>query len=206
MHSSKHLLNTCALGSVILLKPCTFCSNEFKSGSVTTLGLRKNFLKKRKSLGNAALVSLCLPPITDEINARAWIFYISHALVPWRVLRIQNYLVLLSLALQLCGNKTERLVPDKGNVEACNWVRWCGVVKVNTELIKHQPRGWGEGGIECFSFCKYLCASYSLERRNVYFENTYFFPSFFRLSFCLFPLSGFPLLNFPLGFLLHEAP
>ena len=79
-------------------------------------------LKKKKKL-KKILGECCFGKIYINLHPDNWfsvcvsIFSLSHTLVPLRVSKIQNCLVLLSLALWL-GEKNERPVPDKGMFEA----------------------------------------------------------------------------------------
>ena len=74
--------------------------------------------KMKKILGECCFgkIYISLHP-DNRFSVCVSIFSLSHTLVPLRVSKMQNCLVLLSLALWL-GEKNERPVPDKGLFEA----------------------------------------------------------------------------------------
>ena len=99
-------------------------------------------------------------------------------------------LVLLSLSLQLCEERTKNLCLTKACWSfRCCWVRWRSVVRSTLNLTGHRHL---RGSVRCLSFCGCLCSSYLQERTRwcPFYRHTSSFP----LSFLLcFPFSGFSL-------------
>ena len=142
MHSPKHLSNTFA----ILLKSCTFLSDGFKSRSVTTYVKKKKKLKKILGEWCFGRIYISLHP-DNRFSVWFWIFSLSHALVPLRISKIQNCLLLLSLALWLC-EKNKRPVPDKGTFEAS--------VSLGQMSLRSQVQHWrhGRGSVKWVPHCE----------------------------------------------------
>lgn len=92
-----------------------------------------------------------LPP-DNPLNARVWVSCISHALVPARVSERQNCLVLLSLALWLCKEKTERPMPDKGTLEPL--MSWGEMARSRQDQCGIHQAQAPEGAVK---FCKCHC-------------------------------------------------